>query len=111
MRKGRLGRIGDTIEEAPFVERAVRATLTARAVVGHQDDERVLELSRGFEVVEHATELIVGVRHETREHFGHARKEASLVGAQRVPRTHGVEHRPGLTIGARALGFAVRIDR
>ena len=99
----RLGRVGDAVEEAPLVERAVGAALAAGAVVGDHDDEGVVELARLLEVVEHAADLVVGVRDEPGEHLGHAGEEALLVVAQRVPRAHGVEQRPGLAVGTGAL--------
>ena len=111
MGQRRLGRVGHAVEEAPLVERAVRTALAAGAVVGDHDDDGVVELARLLEVVEDTTDLVVGVRDEPGEHLRHAREEALLVAGQRVPRTHGVEHRPGLAVGTRALGLAVRVDR
>ena len=73
--------------------------------------ERVVELARLLEVVEDATDLVVGVRDVAGEHLGHAGEQALLVVAQRVPRPHGVEQRPGLAVGTGALGLAVRVDR
>ena len=60
---------------------------------------RVVELPGGLEVVEDATDLVVGVRDEAGEHLGHAGEQSLLVAGERVPRTHGVEHRPGLAVG------------
>ena len=95
----RLGRVGDAVEEPPLVERAVRAALAARAVVGHDDDDRVVELPGLLEVVEHPAELVVGVRDEAGEHLGHASEQALLVVGQRVPGPDGVEQRPRLAVG------------
>ena len=107
----RVGRVGHTVEEPPLVERAVRAALATSAVVGDDDHDRVVELSGLFEVVEHATDLVVGVRHEPGEHLGHACEQTLLVGVQRVPRAHGVEQWPRLAVGTGALGLTVRVDR
>ena len=57
----------------------------AAAVVGDDDDQRVLELPGVLEVVDHPPELVVGVGDVAGEHLGHAPEEALLVGAQRVP--------------------------
>ena len=54
--------VGHAVEEAPLVEGAVRAALAAGAVVGDHDDDRVVELPGLLEVVEHAADLVVGVR-------------------------------------------------
>ena len=45
-----------------LVDRPVRAALAAGAVVGDQDDHRVLALAGLLEVVEQPPDLVVGVR-------------------------------------------------
>ena len=58
--------VGDAVEELVLVERPVRAALAARAVVGDDDDDRVLELPGLLEVVDQPAELVVGVADEAR---------------------------------------------
>ena len=105
------GSLGEAVEEPPLVELAVRAALAARAVVGDHDDDRVVELARLLEVVEDPAEAVVPVGDVAGEDLGHAREQPLLVGAQRVPRPHGVERGPRLAVGTRALRLAVRVDR
>ena len=102
------GSVTSVVSATPLKKRhslndAVRAALAAGAVVGDHDDDGVVELAGLLEVVEDATDLVVGVRDEAGEHLGHAGEQSLLVGGERVPRTHGVEHRPGLSVGAGAL--------
>ena len=65
-REVRLDRVGDAVEEPPLVERAVRAALAAGAVVGDDDDDRVVELPGLLEVVEHAARSGRRCRRRTR---------------------------------------------
>ncbi len=91
---------GDVVEELVLVERAVRAALGTRSVVGDHDDDRVLELPGLLEVVEQPPDLVVGVGDEAGEHLGHAGEEPSLVVARAIPRADEVELRPGLAVRA-----------
>ena len=56
-----LDGVGDVVEELVLVERAVRAALAAGAVVGDDDDDRVVELPGLLEVVDSRADLVVGV--------------------------------------------------
>ena len=109
--KRRFRRVGHAVEEPPLVERAVRSTLAAGSVVRHHDDQGVVELPRLLQVVEHATELVVGVGDEPCEHLGHAGEETPLVVVERIPGTHRVEDRPGLAVRTGAGGLTVWVDR
>ena len=51
----------DQIEEPEFVQRAVFASLLARAVIGDQHDDRVVEHIELFEEVDQPADLVIGV--------------------------------------------------
>ena len=87
-RHGRSCIVVDAVEDEVLVERAVRATLRARTVVGERDHEGVVELGACLEELEQTTELVVGVRQEPGEHLHHARGEPSLVGREPLPVGH-----------------------
>jgi hypothetical protein len=74
--------VRDAVEELVLVERAVRAALAAGAVIGDDDDDRVVELLGLLQVVDEPPDLRVGVGHEAGEDLGHAREEPALVGVQ-----------------------------
>ena len=100
------------LNELHLVDRAVRAALAAGAVVGDEDDERVLALAGLLEVVEQAPDLVVGVREEPGVDLGHAAEQPLLVVRERVPRPRDVEQRERLAVGPGArLGRADRVDR
>ena len=63
----------------------MRAAFGARAVVADEHDQRVVELSDGFEEVEEPAVLVIGMREEAGEDFHHARVELLFVRGQRVP--------------------------
>jgi hypothetical protein len=86
------------VVELPFVERAVGAAFAAGPIVGHRDDERVVELTRLLEVVDDPPDPVVEVRDEAGEHFGHPREETLLVIGDRDPGSHGVQRRPRFAI-------------
>ena len=65
-REVRLDVVRHAVDELVLVERAVRAALAAGAVVGHQHDQRVLELLGLLEIFEQPADLIVDVRRGTR---------------------------------------------
>ena len=102
---------GQAVEELPLVERAVRATLGTCTVVGHRDDQRVVELAGLLEVVDHSPETVVVVGDVAGEHLGHPGEESLLVVVQRLPGPHRVDERPRLAVGTGAVRFAVRVDR
>ena len=107
-----LDRVGDVVEELVLVEGAVRAALAARAVVGDDHDDRVVELARLLEVVEEPPDLVVGVGDEAGVDLGHAGEEALLVVGERVPGPHEVELRPRLPVGTGdPVRLSVRVDR
>ena len=108
--KRRLDGVGDAIEEAPLVERAVGPALAARPVVGHHDHERVVELAGLLEVVEHPAEPVVVVGDVAGEDLGHPGEQALLVVFQRVPRPDGVEQRPRLAVGPGTTRLTVGVD-
>src|SRR5262245_43134112 len=102
-----LDRVRDPIEELALVHGAVRPALTARAVVGDEDDDRVLELTRLLEEVEQPSNLMVGVREEAGKDLGHAAEEPLLVVRERVPRADDVERVPGLSVEALLLRIGI----
>jgi hypothetical protein len=89
--------LGLEVEEVVLVEAADRSALRARAVVGDEQDHRVVELVDALEVVEDPPELCVGVADESGEHLHHPRVELLLVVRQRTPLRHvgiaGRDHR------------------
>ncbi len=75
----------ESVHEAVLVDGAVRTTLRAGSVVGQQTDQRVVEEVVLAQVLDDATDLVIGVREEAREHLHHPRVEALLVGRERIP--------------------------
>jgi hypothetical protein len=61
------------------------AALGRRAVVGEQDDERVVEQAACLEVVDEPADLFVGVVQESCEHLLVARTQSALIYAHRIP--------------------------
>src|SRR5947209_5329175 len=55
-----------------LVDRTVRTTLAAGAVIGDHDDERILELAQLLQEVDDPADLVVGVTEEARVYLGHA---------------------------------------
>jgi hypothetical protein len=70
----RLHRIRDSVRELHLVHRAIGATLSARAVVGDHDHDRVVTLTGLLQVIEQPPDLIVGMRHESGVDLRHARE-------------------------------------
>ena len=104
--------VGDAVDELHLVDRAVRAALAARAVVGDEDHERVLAPAELLEEVEQPADLVVGVREEAGVDLGHPGEEPLLVVRERVPRPRHVQRRERLAVGPGArLGRADRVDR
>ena len=111
-RQVRLHVVGDAVEELVLVHRAVRAALAAGAVVGHEDDHRVVPLPGLLQVVQQPADLMVGVRQEPRVHLGHPAEQPLLVRGQRVPWPGDVQRRERLALRALAgLRRADRVDR
>ena len=75
----------ETVHEAVFVDRSVRTALGARPVVGDEADQRVVEQVVGAQVLDHASDLVIGVREEAGVHLHHARVEALLLRGQARP--------------------------
>ena len=80
--------VGHVVEELVLVDRAVRSALGARAVVGDEHDQRVVELAQLLEEVDQAADVVVGVLEEAGEHLHHARIQLALVRRQRLPVLH-----------------------
>lgn len=57
----------------------------SRPVVGHDDDERVVQPSEVVQEVQQPADLRVGVGEEARVHLVHAGEHPPLAGAERVP--------------------------
>jgi hypothetical protein len=108
--QGELGGGWDAVEEPPLVEGAVGAAFTARAVVGHHDNDGVVELPGRLEEVDDPPDLVVGVLDVAGEHLGHPDEQSLLVVAQRLPGAHRVEYRPGLAFGAGGTRLTVRVE-
>ena len=103
---------GIAVGELHLVDRAVRAAFAARAVVGHDHDQGVLQLVGLLQVVEQPADVVVGVGEESGVHLGHPGEQAPLVVVQRVPRAGVVQRRERLAVGAGArLGGADRVER
>ena len=76
------------------------------------DDERVVDLPRLLEVVEHPSELVVVVGDVAGEHLGHAGEQPLLVGASSESHGRTVSSSGhGWPSGPVRSGFAVRVDR
>ena len=58
------GRLEEEVEELHLVHDAERATLLTRAVVGQQEDHRVVQPVEPFQRIEEPTDLVVGVVEE-----------------------------------------------
>ncbi len=110
-RQVRLDRVGDAVRELHLVDRAVRAALARRAVVGDEDHDRVLPPAELLEEAEQPSDLVVGVGEEARVHLGHPAEELLLLVGERVPRPRHVERRERLAVGPRPLLRADRVDR
>jgi hypothetical protein len=59
------------VEELRLIRGAGRAALGARAVVGDDHDQCVLELAAVGQELQQAADLVIGVREEAGEHFHH----------------------------------------
>ena len=108
---GRRRGVRHTVEEPPLVEAPVRPALAAGAVVGHHDDQGVVQLSGLLQEVEHPPEPVVVVGDVAGEHLGHPGEQLLFVGGQRVPRSNRVEQRPRLPVGTCPARLAVGVDR
>ena len=81
-----LDRRLDAVGELVLVERAVLAALRRRAVVGGQQDQRVVELAAAREEVDHPPDVVVGLLEEGRVDLHLPRVQAPRVRRKRVPR-------------------------
>ena len=76
----------DALNRGHVEGRADRGTLGAGAVVAADvDDDRVVELAEVLDLLDHAADLVVGVRDVRGEHLGLPREQLLLVGLERVP--------------------------
>ena len=105
-----LDEVGETIEELVLVDGTVGAAFARSTVVRDQHDHRVVQLAAFVEVVEQATDLMVGMAQETGVHFGHPAEQALFVVGQRCPRPHDIQLRPRLG-AVRALFVDIGVDR
>ena len=80
--------VGHVVEELVLVDRAVRPSFGARAVVGDHHDQRVVELADRLQEVEQSPDLVVGVLEEAGEHLHHAGVEPPLVVGEIIPVLH-----------------------
>ena len=76
---------GELVPEAHVIDRAAPATLGARAVVGDEHEDRVVEVADLGEEVDDAPDLRVGVGEVRREALHEPRSEPLLVDRQVVP--------------------------
>ena len=80
--------IWHVVEELVLVGRAGRSAFGARAVVGDEHDQRVVELAGCGEIVDQPADVMIGVLEEAGEHLHHAGVKPPLVGGQLVPVLH-----------------------
>ena len=104
-----LHRVRDAVGDVVLVHRPVRAALSARAVVGDQQDQRVLALLGLLQIVQQPPDLVIGVRHEPGINLRHPAEQPLLVGRQRVPRPGHVQRRERLPVRSGLVGD--RVDR
>ena len=78
-----VGFVGDVVPE--LVVGAVRTAFARCAVVGHEHDDRVVEVAGRGEMVEDTTDVMVGVRDERRAHFHHPGVETTAWRIDRGP--------------------------
>ena len=86
-----LDRLRHVVEEHHLVERSDRAALRARAVVGDEDEQGVVELADLLQEVDHPSELVIGVADEPGVHLHHPRVEPS----EHPPTTTPTREHPG----------------
>jgi hypothetical protein len=72
--------VRNAVEELVLVDGAVRSALAARAVVGDEHDQSVLQLIGFLEILEQPANLVVGVGEEARVHLRHSREQPLLIG-------------------------------
>src|SRR5262249_31605751 len=76
----------DAVERSNLVWRAGKGALRAVAVVTSDvDDQRLVELAHPIDLVDHASDLVVGVGKVCCEHIRLADEQLLFVGAELVP--------------------------
>ena len=81
---------GVAVPEPGVVDRAALAALRRRAVVRHEDHERVVPFAELLDEREDCADLRVGVREESREALHEPSRDLLVLGLQAVPRRHPV---------------------
>ena len=87
-RHGGVDVLWHAIEPAHLVEHAGRSSLLARAVVGHDDEQGVVEPLDGVQEVHQPTDLLIGMVEHRGECLLQARREQALVRSELGPRAH-----------------------
>ncbi len=77
--------VGAVQHEAVLVEQAARATFGARAVVGEQQNECVVQDPLLFEEADEPADFAIGVREEAGERLHESRVHGALVGRECLP--------------------------
>jgi len=78
------------VEKLAFVHRTVRTALSRSAIVSAVQDQRVIELSRFFQVLDNSAHLNVRIFRKASVDFRHSAKEFLFVSRQGIPRTHRI---------------------
>jgi hypothetical protein len=78
-------RLGRVVEELQLVGGPGRPALGAGAVIGHDHDQRVVELAGLLQEVKQAPDVVVGVGQEPGEHLHHPRRQPARPRGQRLP--------------------------
>ena len=87
-REALLERLLRVVEELRLVRRARRPALGARAVVGDDHDEGVVELAELAQEVEQTAQVMVGVGEEAGEHLHHPAAQPAGVRGEELPLGH-----------------------
>src|SRR5205814_2622673 len=73
------------VDELPLVGGAGRTAFCAGAVIGDDHDQGVVVLADALEIVEQATNVVVGMRQKAGEDLHHACVELLLLWGERIP--------------------------
>ena len=106
----RVGRVGDAVEEAPLVEAPIGPAFAARAVVGDDDHDGVVDLARILEIVKDSAHPVVVVG-------DYPAKTSAMLVKSRF--SSAFESSQGRTVSSKGQGFpsgdsarfAVGVDR